>query len=155
MLSTTTHNSHTAPNLGYVEMTVPLLMMGGFMLHLIRVAQFLEFGEAHVARYVLPLVDLVLAILMAYSSGCLIGLRRRFFQTYQMDGRWHKFVYYAVTFYVTASIPGHIYFLSTGDASYFTFFPMWFSLFIMTIYIGVIVFFSTLKIRHGLRATPN
>jgi len=130
-------------------------MMGGFMLHLIRVAQYLEFGEAHVARYVLPLVDLILAILMAYSSVCLIVLRRRFFQAYEMDGGWRKFVYYAVTFYVTASIPGHIYFLNTGDASYFTFFPMWFSLFIMTIYVGVIIFFSTLKTRPGQWGTAS
>jgi hypothetical protein len=129
----------------YVEKTVPLLMMGGFMVHLIRLAQYLQNGTADLSLILLPQVDLVLTLLMIYCSIIMIGLWRRFFRVFKMSANWRKVVYWMITFYITASIPGHISYLAFGDTSYFNFFPWWFSPIIMVVYIAFIMYFFSLK----------
>jgi hypothetical protein len=129
----------------YVEKIAPLLMMSGFLLHLIRLAQIFQFGAADLSVIVLPAVDLVLALLMTYCSIIMMVFRRQFFGVFDMSATWRKTVYWIVTVYFTVSIPGHLHYLMTHDTAYFNFFPWWFSLFIMTVYVGIIAYFFTLK----------
>lgn len=128
----------------YVEKTVPLLMMGGFMVHLIRLAQYLQYGAADLSLILLPQVDIVLTLLMIYCSVIMIGLWRRFFRLFKMSAT-RKVVYWLITFYITSSIPGHLSYLASGNTSYFDFFPWWFSPIIMVVYVAFILYFFSLQ----------
>jgi hypothetical protein len=61
-----------------------------------------------------------------------------------VTSRWRKVVYGLITFYVCASVPGHVRYLLAGNTSYFDIFPWWFSLVIMPVYLLVIAYFFTL-----------
>jgi len=119
-------------------------MMGGFMVHLIRLAQYLQYGAADLSLILLPQVDIVLTLLMIYCSVIMIGLWRRFFRLFKMSAT-RKVVYWLITFYITSSIPGHLSYLASGDISYFDFFPWWFSPTIMVVYVAFILYFFSLQ----------
>ena len=132
-------------NCWHVEKVVPLLMMTGFMIHLINIARYVHFGEADLSSILLPLVDLPLSLLMLYCSIALLVFNKRFFTIFDMQAKWRKSVYWLIVFYITASIPGHVRFLISGDTAYFTFSPWWFSPIIMVVYILFIMFFFSLR----------
>ena len=132
-------------NCWHVEKVVPLLMMTGFMIHLINIARYVHFGEADISSILLPMVDLPLSLLMLYCSIALLAFNKRFFTIFDMQAKWRKSVYWLIVFYITASIPGHARFLISGDTTYFTFFPWWFSPIIMVVYILFIMFFFSLR----------
>ena len=56
----------------HIEKIVPLLMMGGFMIHLINLGRYLRFGKAELSFILLPTVDFPLSILMVYCAVILI-----------------------------------------------------------------------------------
>jgi hypothetical protein len=127
-----------------VEKFVPLLMTGGLFAHLVNIAHYLETGRAGIREVLRPLVDGTLTTLMVYCAIGLVVSARRFFRRFSVTSRWRKVVYGLVTFYVCASVPGHVRYLATGDTSYFDIFPWWFSLVIMPVYLLVIAYFFTL-----------
>ena len=137
-------------NCWHVEKVVPLLMMTGFMIHLINIARYVHFGEADLSSILLPMVDLPLSLLMLYCSIALLVFNKRFFTIFDMQAKWRKSVYWLIVFYITASIPGHARFLISGDTTYFTFFPWWFSPIIMVVYILFIMFFFSLRRRENI-----
>ena len=137
-------------NCWHVEKVVPLLMMTGFMIHLINTARYVHFGEADLSSILLPLVDLPLSLLMLYCSIALLVFNKRFFTIFDMQAKWRKSVYWLIVFYITASIPGHVRFLIFGDTAYFTFSPWWFSPIIMVVYILFIMFFFSLRRRENI-----
>ena len=137
-------------NCWHVEKVVPLLMMTGFMIHLINIARYVHFGEADISSILLPMVDLPLSLLMLYCSIALLVFNKRFFTIFDMQAKWRKSVYWLIVFYITASIPGHARFLISGDTAYFTFFPWWFSPIIMVVYILFIMFFFSLRRREDI-----
>ncbi len=59
-------------------------------------------------QFLLPLADLPLSILMVYCAFILIVFHRRFFQNFGMTRTSRKLVYWSVTLYIAASIPGHV-----------------------------------------------
>ena len=66
------------PNIWHAEKYVPLLMTYGFTLHIIRVAIYFREGTANLSQIILPLVDLPLAIMMAYCALAMIFAWRQF-----------------------------------------------------------------------------
>jgi len=127
------------------EKYVPLLMTYGFTLHIIRVAFYFRDGTADLSQIILPLVDLPLAIMMAYCALALIRSWRQFFQTFEIRSTWRKVVYWMITFYIAGSVPGHIGFLVFGKTAYFDFFPWWFSVMLLFVYAAMIAYFFSLK----------
>jgi hypothetical protein len=127
-----------------MEKAVPLLMVAGFTVHLVNLAHYLQYGQAEIKGVLLPAVDAVLAVWMTYCAIGLIFGFKRFFERFALRGLWRRAAYWAITFYVTASLPGHIRFLAFGDTSYFDTFPWWFSPIIMTVYALIIIYFQTL-----------
>src|SRR5574339_1190251 len=115
----------------HTEQYVPLLMVYGFTLHIIRVATYLRDGIADLSQIILPLVDLPLAIMMTYCALAMIISWRQFFQRFQLRDTWRKVIYWMIAFYITASVPGHISFLVFDSTTYFDFFPWWFSVIIL------------------------
>lgn len=139
---------------GYVwhtEQYVPLLMVYGFTLHIVRVATYLRDGIADLSQIILPLVDLPLAILMSYSALAMIVAWRQFFQRFEMRGTGRKVIYWMIAFYITASVPGHIRFLAFGNTTYFDFFPWWFSVILLFVYAAIVMYFFTLKPNDNFR----
>lgn len=135
----------------HTEQYVPLLMVYGFTLHIIRVATYLRDGIADLSQIILPLVDLPLAIMMAYCALAMIIGWRHFFQRFEMRDTWRRLIYWMIAFYITASVPGHISFLVFGSTTYFDFFPWWFSVIILFVYAAIIVYFFTLKPNDNVR----
>ena len=133
----------------HAEKYVPLLMTYGFVLHIIRVAIYLREGTANLSQIILPLVDLPLAIMMAYCALAMIIAWRPFFQRFQMRVTWRKVVYWIIAVYITGSVPGHIGFLAFGSTTYFDFFPWWFSAILLFVYAAIIVYFFTLKLNDN------
>jgi hypothetical protein len=131
--------------LWHTEQYVPLLMVYGFTLHIIRVATYLRDGIADLSQIILPLVDLPLAIMMAYCALAMIIGWRQFSQRFEMRDTWRRAIYWMIAFYITASVPGHIRFLAFGSTAYFDFFPWWFSVIILFVYAAIVVYFFTLK----------
>lgn len=127
------------------EKYVPLLMTYGFTLHIIRVAIYFRDGTADLSQIILPLVDLPLAIMMAYCAFALIRSWRQFFQVFEIRSTWRKVVYWMITFYIAGSVPGHIGFLVFGNTVYFDFFPWWFSVMLLFVYAAIIAYFFSLK----------
>jgi len=124
---------------------VSFLLVIGFALHLVNLGRYLSTGQSELAAIFTPATDAVLTTWMAYCSILLIAGARRFFARYHVVG-WRKVVYWLVAFYVTASLPGHLSFLTTGNTSYFDTFPVWFSPIIMTVYVLFIAYFVTLAV---------
>jgi hypothetical protein len=133
----------------HAEKYVPLLMTYGFVLHIIRVAIYLRDGTANLSQIILPLVDLPLAIMMAYCALAMITDRRQFFQMFEMRATWRKAVYWIIAFYIAGSVPGHIGFLAFGNTTYFDFFPWWFSAILLFVYAAIVVYFFTLKLKDN------
>lgn len=129
----------------YIEKIVPLLMMGGLMVHLINLGRYIHFGKAELSFILLPVVDFPLGLLMLYCAIILIFRYKQLFAIFDMSAIWRKVVYWLITFYIAMSIPGHVSFLSSGDTTYFDFWPWWFSPIIMVVYILFIIFFFTLE----------
>ncbi|MCI0555095.1 MAG: hypothetical protein L0287_29450 [Anaerolineae bacterium] len=127
------------------EKYVPLLMTYGFTLHIIRVAMYFRDGTANISQIILPLVDLPLAIMMAYCALAMIIAWRQFFKVFEMRSTWRKVIYWIITGYIAGSVPGHIGFLVFGITAYFDFFPWWFSVILLFAYAAIIVYFFTLK----------
>ena len=127
------------------EKYVPLLMTYGFTLHIIRVAFYVRDGTANLSQIILPLVDLPLAIMMAYCALALVRSWRQFFQVFEIRSTWRKVVYWMITFYIAASVPGHIGFLVFGNTVYFDVFPWWFSVMLLFVYAAIIAYFFSLK----------
>jgi hypothetical protein len=82
---------------------------------------------------------------MAYCALGLIFGYRHFFQQFGITERWRRVAYWLITFYVTASLPGHFNFLVLGDTRYFDVFPWWFSPVIMAVYVLMSTYFLTLS----------
>lgn len=129
----------------YIEKIVPLLMMGGLMVHLINLGRYIHFGKAELSFILLPVVDFPLGLLMLYCAIILIFRYKQLFAIFDMSAIWRKVVYWLIAFYIAMSIPGHVSFLSSGDTTYFDFWPWWFSPIIMVVYILFIIFFFTLE----------
>ena len=127
----------------YIERVIPLLITGGVFVHLVNIANHLREGSARVGDVLQPLVDAPLALLMIYSA---VGLFhwRNFFRKFGLTSKWRKACYFAIAFYIVASIPGHIAFLLSGDTSYFDVFPWCFSIVLMPFYGLMILYFLTL-----------
>jgi hypothetical protein len=127
-----------------MEKAVPLLMTMGFTIHLVNLAHYLRDGHTAIREVILPGVDVVLGSWMAYCAvGLILGFKG-FFERFAVHG-WRVIVYWIVTFYVTASVPGHVLFLLRGDTRYFDVFPWWFSPIIMCVYVLFILYFTTLS----------
>lgn len=140
-------------NIWHAEKYVPLLMTYGFTLHIIRVAIYLRDGTANLSQIILPLVDLPLAIVMAYCALAMIIAWRQFFQMFEMRVTWRKVIYWIIAVYIAGSVPGHIRFLAFGSTTYFDFFPWWFSVILLFVYAAIIVYFFTLKPNDSPRRT--
>jgi len=120
-------------------------MMSGFMLHAVNLANYLQFGSTDLKLILLPFADAILASMMVYCAIGLLFFHRDFFLKFRMKSTSGKVIYWVITFYICASIPGHFRFLVLGDTSYFDFFPWWFSPIIMTVYIFFIIYFFALE----------
>jgi hypothetical protein len=128
----------------HVEHVVPVLITGGAFLHIIRLSRYFLTGDASVGEFINWQVDLVLAALMVWASAGLVFRRREFAAAYDISSRARQIGYWAITAYVTLSIPGHVIFIATGNTGFFEAFPWWFSLLLQPIYVVVIGYFATL-----------
>jgi hypothetical protein len=136
------------------EQALLLLMSGGFFVHLISVSRRVEDSQAQVGDIVLWPVDLALFVLMAYCSVTLITRFRHFASAYELATTGRKLGYWAITAYVTVSLPGHAVFLLTGDTGFFDGFPWWFSVVILPVYVLVVGYVVTLQ-RQAVPATQD
>ncbi len=133
----------------HVEEAVLLLMSGGFFVHLINLSRHLRDEASQVGDILLRPVDGALFLIMAYCAVVLIFRFRHFFRAYDMSSTGRRLGYWAITAYVTVSLPGHVLFLLTGDTRFFDGFPWWFSLVIMPVYVLVVAYVLTLRPRDG------
>jgi hypothetical protein len=139
----------------HAEDALLLLMSGGFFVHLINASRHLRDEGSQVGDILLRPVDGTLSLLMAYCALALLARSRQFARTYDLTTRARKLGYWAITAYVTLSLPGHIMFLLTGDTRFFGAFPWWFSLVIMPVYVLVVAYVVTLRPRQvGARPAP-
>lgn len=129
----------------HAEEALLLLMSGGFFVHLINASRHLRDEGSQVGDILLRPVDGALFLLMAYCALALLARSRQFADTYDVTTRGRKLGYWAITAYVTISLPGHALFLLTGDTRFFGAFPWWFSLVIMPVYVLVVVYVVTLR----------
>jgi hypothetical protein len=133
----------------HAEEAMLLLMSGGFFVHLINASRHLRDDGSHVGDILLRPVDLALFLLMAYCAVALIVRSRQFARTYDLSSIGRRLGYWAITAYVTLSLPGHVAFLLTGNTRFFDAFPWWFSIVIMPVYVLVVAYVLTLRRRHG------
>jgi hypothetical protein len=138
----------------HAEEALLLLMSGGFFVHLINASRHLRDEGSQVGDILLRPVDGALFVLMAYCAAALLVRSRQFARNYDMTSTGRKLGYWAITVYVTLSLPGHIMFLITGDTRFFGAFPWWFSLVIMPVYVLVVVYVVTLHPRKVGAPTP-
>lgn len=142
------------PRTWQIDRMVPVLMTGGFFVHLINVSNYLARGGAGIKEVLTWPVDFSLALIMAYCAVILIWRWAELFEVFAIRSAARKIGYWAITFYIAASVPGHALFLSTGNTSYFDVFPWWFSFIIMPVYVLIAVYFLTLKpVRRTIPAT--
>lgn len=134
---------------GKVATFVPMLMTAGFFIHLINVSRYLLTGHSAVADILTWPVDLCLTLLMAYCAVALIARRRAMVAAFDLTPLPRRVGYWVITFYITASLPGHLLFLTTGNSAYFEAFPWWFSLVIMPVYVVMTVYFLLLRPATG------
>ena len=125
---------------------VSFLLVLGFGLHLTNLGHYLAHGETRLRDIITPLSDGVLAAWMAWCAVLLVFGARALRAHFDVRG-WRTVVYWLVTFYVTASLPGHVRYLATRDTTYFDAFPWWFSPLIMSVYVAFIAYFVSLKPR--------
>jgi hypothetical protein len=132
----------------HAEDALLLLMSGGFFVHLINASRHLRDDRSQVADILLRPVDLALFLLMAHCAVALIVRSRQFARTYDLTPIGRRLGYWAITAYVTVSLPGHVLFLLTGDTRFFDAFPWWFSFVIMPVYVLVVAYVLTLRPRQ-------
>ncbi|MDY6999093.1 MAG: hypothetical protein SW019_21065 [Actinomycetota bacterium] len=128
-----------------IETFVPMLLTAGFTIHLINASRHLLTGSSTVADIVSRPVDFCLFALMLFCSIALIARRKAVFATYDLTAPARRVGYWIITVYVTASLPGHVAYLTTGSTGYLDFFPWWFSPLIMVVYVVMIGFFVSLR----------
>jgi hypothetical protein len=133
----------------HAEEALLLLMGGGFFVHLISASRHLQDDRSEVGDILLRPVDGALFLVMAYCAVALSARSRQFADTYDMSPLSRKLGYWAITAYVTLSLPGHAMFLLTGDTRFFDSFPWWFSLVIMPVYALVVWYVLTLAPLRG------
>jgi hypothetical protein len=133
----------------HAEDSLLLLMSGGFFVHLINASRHLRDDSSQVADILLGPVDLALFVLMAHCAVALIVRSRQFARTYDLTSIGRRLGYWAITAYVTISLPGHVLFLVTGNTRFFDAFPWWFSVVIMPVYVLVVAYVLTLRRRPG------
>jgi hypothetical protein len=129
----------------HAEEALLLLMSGGFFVHLINLSRHLRDEASQVGDILLRPVDGALFLIMAYCALALLTRSRQFARTYDLTTRSRKIGYWAITGYVTLSLPGHLLFLLTGDTRFFGAFPWWFSLVILPLYVLVVMYVVTLR----------
>jgi hypothetical protein len=134
-----------------VERLVPVLITGGLFVHLINLSRHLIVGGSTVSEVLLWPVDLVLAGLMVFCAIALIWRHRQVAAAFDLGSRGRKIGYWLITFYIAASVPGHVLFLTTGATTYFDVFPWWFSIVILPVYVAIIWYFVTLRPRNDAR----
>ena len=128
-----------------VESLVPVLLTGGFFVHVINASRHLLAGGSTVSQVLLWPVDLCLTIIMVFCAIALIARRRAVFTRFDFTSPARRIGYWAITLYIVVSIPGHLLFLTTGNTRYFDIWPWWFSLAIMAAHVLMIAFFITLR----------
>ncbi|AXR67818.1 hypothetical protein [Leptospira mayottensis] len=129
----------------HAERSLLLLFTMDFTFHLINLSTHLHYSKADPGFFMSPMVDAVLSAIMLYSSFALIWEYKVFFKTYGFDkSTGRKIGYWFITYYVIASIPGHMYCIYTAKSS-ITWFLWWFSPLIMTVYCLMIWFCFSLK----------
>lgn len=131
----------------HAEHALLLLMSGGFFVHLISASRHIQDSQAQVGDILLGPVDLALSLIMAYCSVALITRSGQFARTYDLGTTMQSLDYWAITAYVTLSLPGHAPFLLTGDTRFFDGFPGWISIVIMPVYVLVVGYVLTLRRR--------
>jgi len=139
----------------HAEEALLLLMSGGFFVHLISASRHLQDDRSEVGDILLRPVDGALFLIMAYCAVALIARSRHFADTYDMSPPSRKLGYWAITAYVTLSLPGHALFLLTGDTRFFDGFPWWFSLVIMPVYVLIVWYILTLAPVRGDTPTAS
>jgi hypothetical protein len=137
----------------HAEDSLLLLMSGGFFVHLINASRHLRDDGSQVADILLRPVDLALFLLMAHCAVALIVRSRQFAHTYDLTSAGRRLGYWAITAYVTLSLPGHVLFLLTGNPRFFDAFPWWFSFVIMPVYLLIVVYVVSLS-RRQVGASP-
>jgi uncharacterized membrane protein YhdT len=128
----------------HAEEALLLLMSGGFFVHLISASRHLRDPGSEVGDILLKPVDTALFLVMAYAAVALVCRSRQFARTYDMSAPGRTVGYWAITAYVTLSLPGHALFLVTGNTRFFDGFPWWFSLVIMPMYVLIVLYIVTL-----------
>jgi hypothetical protein len=128
-----------------VESLVPILVTGGFFLHIINASRYLLAGGSTLSDVLLWPVDLCLTVIMVFCAAALIARRRAVFARFDFSSPARRIGYWAITFYIVVSIPGHLVFLTTGNTQYFDMWPWWYSLAITPVYVLMAAFFITLK----------
>lgn len=136
----------------YVERLVPVLIAGGFFVHLVHLSRYFLTGSSRVSDVLMWPVDFVLATLMVYCAAGLLLRRREMAAAFDIGSTARRIGYWLITFYIAASIPGHLLFLTSGNTAYFDVFPWWFSLIIEPVYVLIIGYFVTLVPAVGPRA---
>ena len=117
----------------------------GVGMHLYRVI----FGNEVTLRYVVtPATDKILLIPMSYAAitGILLLVRHRV----QFTNNRHRALFTGSVVYIAASVPLHVYCSYViWDVSVFTWFPMWFSYFLLIlVYPAFLTMFLRLQYRN-------
>ena len=151
-MMTTTHVVHkpsfwdTYRRHGYFSREAAMLTITmGVCLHLYRVI----FGDALTLRYVVtPTTDKILLIPMTYAAitGILLLVHNRVV----FANKRHRALFTGSVVYIAASVPLHVYCSYViWDVSVFTWFPMWFSYFLLIlVYPAFLTLFWKLQYRN-------
>ena len=134
MTTTTTQNSpsfaETFHRRGYLFKEAAMLTIGlGVVIHLLRVI----LGDALTMQYVMtPTTDKILLVPMTYAAvtGILLLVKDRVV----FANNRHRAIFTASVIYIAGSVPLHIYAsYIIWDTSLMTWFPMWFSYFLLIV----------------------
>jgi hypothetical protein len=133
-----------------VESLVPILMAGGFFVHGVNASRhILTDGSSRISDVLLWPVDLCLAVIMVFCGIVLIARHRAMSARFDLTSRPRRIGYWMITVYICASVPGHLLFLATGNTRYFDFWPWWYSLAILPVYVLMAAFFISLRPAAG------
>ncbi|WP_433915080.1 hypothetical protein [Leptospira weilii] len=110
----------------YPEKSLLVLFSMGFFFHLNNFTQYLRDQAAHTRflvfahnnHIILPIVDLFLFIVILYSVFALIWEHKAFFNNYSIKYRY-KIIYGFVTFCLTQSIGGYLFYIIFKDFNFF------------------------------------
>jgi hypothetical protein len=130
-----------------VESVVPILLTGGFVVHVVNASRHMLLGGSQLSEVLLWPVDLCLTTIMIFCAVALIARHHAVAERYDISSPARRIGYWVITFYICASIPGHLLFLATGNTRYFDFWPWWYSLAILPVYIVMAAFFISLPSR--------